>query len=112
MDEQFIRGTMQPNEPLPDHVHKYMRVRLGYKKPKEERYLVFKCMKPGCSHYIRAELVLGQWNECWRCGAAMVMNQWSAQFKKPHCRDCTRGYNRKEPKKEKVSLPVDMYKPA
>lgn len=80
---------------LPKHIHKYMRVRLGgfgrkLKIPKEERYTVYKCMKPGCKHYIRVELVLGQFNECWRCGKIMIMNQWSATFKKPHCRDCTR----------------------
>lgn len=76
---------------LPAHIHKYMRIKLGRKG-----FQVYKCMKPGCSHYIRAELVLGQYNECWRCSEVMTMNQWSAQFKKPHCRGCTRDYKRKK----------------
>lgn len=71
----------QPEE----HVHRYMRIRLGKKG-----YTVFKCMKPGCPHMTRAELVIGNFAECWRCDAKMVMNQWHIQYKKPHCRVCTR----------------------
>ncbi len=67
------------------HIHKYQRIKLGRKD-----YTVFKCMKPSCSHFIRAELVIGMEHQCWRCGETMVMNQWSAMYKKPHCRACTR----------------------
>lgn len=76
---------------LPKHIHKFMRVKLGQKG-----FTVFKCTKPGCPTYYRVELIVGQFHECWRCKQPMVMNQWSSQFKKPHCRECTREHKSKE----------------
>lgn len=92
MDKAQMKRAGATQLEIPEHVHKFMRVRLGIHKPKAERYQVFKCMKPGCPTYIRVELVIGNFCECWRCGAVMVMNQWHATFKKPHCRNCTRAY--------------------
>lgn len=83
---------------IEEHIHKYMRVKLG-----DKGFQVFKCMKAGCTHYVRAELVVGNYHECWRCGVVMVMNQWSATFKKPHCRTCTRDYKKKKEQVEQVA---------
>lgn len=67
------------------HVHKYLRVRLG-----PNGYTVYKCVLPGCSHYIRRELVEGNMTLCWRCGKEVPMNKKMATLKKPHCFGCTR----------------------
>lgn len=67
-----------------EHAHKYVRVRLGKKD-----YIVFRCVRPGCAHYIRQELVIGKIAQCWRCGDEFVMNQKTAMLKKPHCTKCT-----------------------
>lgn len=75
------------------HLHKYKKVNLG------NNYLVFKCIKPDCSHYIRMDLVEGKLCECNRCGEPMMMNKISMQLTKPHCTECTK---RKAQTKEKL----------
>lgn len=82
---------------MEEHTHKFMRVKLGRKG-----YEVFKCMVPDCPTYIRKELVVGRQTICWRCGIVLIMNQWHATMKKPHCRTCTRPYVRAEEKNEEV----------
>lgn len=67
-----------------EHAHRYTRVRLGKKD-----YIVFRCVRPGCAHYIRQELVIGKIAQCWRCDDEFVMNQKTALLKKPHCAKCT-----------------------
>lgn len=67
------------------HVHKYIRKKLG-----KNSYTIFACVLPGCSHYVRKELVDGRTTMCWRCGAEIVMTKRTATLKKPHCADCTR----------------------
>jgi hypothetical protein len=71
------------------HAHKYLRVKLGNKG-----FTVFRCVKLGCPHYIRAELVIGMLFECWRCGGEFQMTQKTAMLKKPHCVSCTRPYGK------------------
>lgn len=78
-----------------DHTHKYERVRLG-----ASGYIVFKCTVPDCPHFINKKLVVGKKTICWRCGHEAVMTKQMAEFKKPHCRQCTdttggRGANRR-----------------
>jgi len=70
---------------MEEHVHKYVRVKLGKKG-----FTVFQCILPDCSHYIRSELVIGKRFICWRCDGIFVMNQKTAQYKKPHCSSCVR----------------------
>ena len=67
-----------------EHIHKYLRVKAG------ENYTVYKCVKDGCTHYVRVELAIGNNFECWRCGGVFVMNQKTLTYKKPHCSSCTR----------------------
>lgn len=67
------------------HAHKYLRIKIG-----NRGYQVFKCVLSGCPHSIRPELVIGYRAICWRCGKEITMTQWTAQFKKPHCRECTK----------------------
>ncbi len=67
------------------HIHKYVRKVIGRKG-----FTVYQCVKPGCSHFIRMELVEGREAECWRCGRQMVMTKKASTLKKPHCAECTR----------------------
>ncbi len=67
----------------PDHLHKYQRTTLGSKK-----FLIYRCMIPGCTHYVDAKLILNRICECWRCSNAMVINKYASQLAKPHCDDC------------------------
>lgn len=67
-----------------EHAHRYVRVRLG-----KNDYTVFRCVRPGCAHYVRQELVIGKIAQCWRCDDEFVMNQKTALLKKPHCAKCT-----------------------
>lgn len=45
------------------HNHVYKRVNLG----KDKEYIVYKCIKPGCSHFVREELILDRVAECPEC---------------------------------------------
>jgi hypothetical protein len=75
-------------------LHRYKKLLLG------EDYLVYKCQKPGCSHYISAKLIPGKVAECWRCGNAFVvtpnMVRKGKEVLKLHCPDCTRGRKKME----------------
>lgn len=66
------------------HPHKYLRVKLN------PSYKVYKCVKPGCGHFINVKLVQGQQAECWVCGDPFTMTQKTATLKKPHCGRCVR----------------------
>ena len=68
-----------------NHIHKYERVRLG-----RGGYKVFKCMLPGCPHYIRKELVVARESLCWRCNEPMILSVRDVEYKRPHHKGCTR----------------------
>ncbi len=63
-------------------IHKYQRTTLG------KNFLIYRCMVPGCSHYVSAKLMLNRICECWRCGNPMVIDKYSAHLAKPHCENC------------------------
>lgn len=68
----------------PDHLHKYKRITLG------KNYLVFKCVRPACTHYIPIKLAEGKLCECNRCGEPMILSKATMDLAKPHCIDCTK----------------------
>lgn len=89
------RGSMKKNT----HVHKYRRVLLGGTKVVRRdgrRYLekcpgteVFKCMIPGCPHYLSRELAVGRDSVCWKCGETLTLNMENTTLKNPthlYCR--------------------------
>lgn len=90
---------------MPQHVHKYIRAILGGTKivKKEGKkyikkvggYPVYKCSLPGCNHFVPRDLAAGRESICWICGDKMVMNSYSITLKKPHHRECTRGWEDK-----------------
>ena len=68
------------------HIHLYRRMDLSNSPEKE--YLVFKCIKPLCSHYIRVELAFGKLCECNRCHEPMILDKETVQLARPHCQEC------------------------
>lgn len=66
------------------HLHRYERIRLG----RGGNYIVFRCVKVGCTHYVRKEFARGRIAECNRCGEPMILDAPSMQLQKPHCRNC------------------------
>jgi hypothetical protein len=71
---------------IPQHLHKYERVRLGAKGS----YVVFRCILPGCPHYIRKELAAGKACLCNRCNSPMVLDSRAMSLQKPHCNACVK----------------------
>ncbi len=68
----------------PDHLHKYKRIDLGNK------FMVYKCQRPGCSHYVPIKLSEGKLCECNRCNQPMIMTKATMDLARPHCIDCTK----------------------
>lgn len=78
-----------------DHIHKYKRINLSIKK--NEKYWVYKCIKPMCSHYIPVALSEGQVCECNKCDKIMIITKVTlnsgyrrSPLVKPHCPDCSK----------------------
>ena len=73
-----------------NHIHKYKKIKLG----KDRSYLVYKCIKPGCSHYIPLVQALNAICECSKCGNLMVIGKaqlygsGGRAMTNPHCVDC------------------------
>jgi len=76
---------------IPNHLHRYKRVNLSTTKGKE--YLVFKCQKPACAHYVGIHLAEGKLCECNICGEPMILDKLAMTLAKPHCRNCTKKRN-------------------
>lgn len=73
--------------PETNHVHKYQRVKLG---GRQSKYIVMKCMLPGCTHFIRRDLAVGRKSICWKCGGELILNMENTTLKKPTHRECRR----------------------
>lgn len=79
------------------HIHRFQRVNLGKetydrktKTYKKEKYIVFRCIKPGCPHYIRQRLLLNRVAECNICGEPFIISKQAVLMAKPHCANCTK----------------------
>lgn len=82
-----------------EHIHKYKQVILGGKKIErgadgKKRIVrqggtpVYKCMIPGCTHYISRDLVQGRYSICWVCDKQMVMTSQSVTMVRPRHFEC------------------------
>lgn len=69
-----------------DHVHKYLKVKWGSKGTE-----VFRCMVPGCSHYVHIEMARNRMCICWGCGEAFVLDPDAMRRKRPKCFQCIKG---------------------
>jgi hypothetical protein len=76
---------------IADHLHLYKKFNLSRT---EKEYLVYRCMKPACSHYIPIILSEGKLCECNRCGEPMIITKVQRSgnngkpMARPHCLDC------------------------
>ena len=75
------------NVKTPNHLHRYKRANLSRNGGE---YLIFRCTKPICSHYVAVELAEGKLSECNRCGEAFIMDKTSVRLALPHCLSCTK----------------------
>lgn len=93
----------------PNHLHRYRKTNLS----KRGTYIVYKCQKPTCSHYIPIELAEGKLCECNRCHEPMVITKVQLNgssgkpMAKPHCNNCIKRKNADEVKKFAEIL-IDM----
>ena len=92
-----------------NHIHRYKKVQIG--GTKKDPYLVYKCVKAGCSHYVPLPLAEGTMSECNRCHEPMIMGKVQLTgssgkaMARPHCQDCI-----KSKKKEVVANIEDFLK--
>src|SRR4051812_42913445 len=96
------------------HYHIYKKVDIGgssYKRDattkkkvliKNVRF-VFKCMKPGCSHFQpHIKLLIGQLAECCHCNQPFIIGRRTLERTNLHCEDCTKKKNVVEDINEKT----------
>lgn len=79
--------------PAKSHTHRYVRaVGRITEENKDSGFIgYYKCGDPNCSHYTKAELILGKKSICNRCGAEFILPIALRNLtNKPHCKDCTR----------------------
>lgn len=69
------------------HIHQYRRTNIGVKN----KYIVYACNLPLCTHYLRPELVEGKLSLCCRCDKPFVMTKEKLRLANPHCDDCKIG---------------------
>lgn len=63
-------------------IHKYMKV-------KGKDSTIYRCMEPGCPHWIRAIFIINRIAKCWYCGSDFIITPDLARLKRIHCKDCT-----------------------
>ncbi len=66
-----------------DHLHKYKRVKNGSE-------LVYRCIKPGCSHYKRMVFIFNSLCACNLCDEPMVMDKYAMSLVVPRCPKCVK----------------------
>lgn len=75
-----------PSKTVANHLHRYKKINIaGFRKPK---FLVFKCTKPACFHYVRVDLAEGKLCECSRCNGPMIINKIALTQTYLHCSKC------------------------
>ena len=77
----------------PDKPHKYLRIKVkGRTSISTYRW---RCVLPGCHHYLLEDFIVGAVCICWRCGDDFVIDKVT-KLLKPHCRKCTRRRDEEE----------------
>lgn len=79
--------------PAKDHIHTYVRA-IGRITPANEHSKMvgyYKCADPECSHYTKAEMILGKKSICTKCRKEFILPiALRSLTNKPHCKDCFR----------------------
>jgi hypothetical protein len=84
------------------HYHKYIRIALN-KKRKIDGARVYKCITPGCTHFIAENLAEGRLCLCWVCDELFTITKKAMKLKKPHCDKC---YSRTDLRKSAAIPPA------
>lgn len=69
------------------HTHKYVKVTLGRKND----YVLYKCIKSGCTHNMQPVLMIGIEAECYNCDTKFTILSKSDLIEKLKCLDCRKG---------------------
>lgn len=64
-----------------EHIHRYRRVRL-------QTTDVYRCILPGCRHYLRRAFAIGAISSCYRCGMPFELTKRNMKLDTPHCDSC------------------------
>ena len=78
------------------HLHRYVRSRT--------RKDIYRCVHPDCTHYNRADLIVGKRAECSKCGEEMLIEELQAlRYKTKYltCLNCSKSKKAQEFKKIK-----------
>lgn len=95
-----------------NHIHRYKKENIAARG--KEEFLVYKCTKPLCSHYIPIKLAEGKLCECNRCGETMIITRsvlvhsGGKPMSRPHCINCIK--RRKSHEVEAISEFLDGVK--
>lgn len=92
-----------------NHTHKYILKNLSRDKIKGP-FWVYICCLPGCTSFIRRDLVVGKENICHRCGKKHIINNYVfyRRIKKPHCENCTKFKPATVARKDKIKDVFDV----
>jgi len=80
-----------PSKTVANHLHRYKKINIGVNG---KEFLVYRCTKPSCTHYVRLDMAEGRLCECNRCGEPMVIGRETLTKSSgkpmtfPHCSDC------------------------
>lgn len=72
-------------------IHQYMRI-------KGKNSVMYRCMLPGCSHYIMGQFIVNKIALCPYCGENFLVTYDLARRKRVHCADCMKS------KKDKIKV--------
>lgn len=78
------------------HVHRYIRCIGRITEANKDSKLVgyYKCADPNCTHYTKAELILGKKSICNRCFIEFILPTALRMLgNRPHCKKCTKKYH-------------------
>lgn len=69
--------------PVQDHVHQYRKITQG----KDKKYIIFRCTKRNCSHFVPKDFFVGKEAECPNCFKTFVVGteKWHMQRAYPNC---------------------------
>jgi hypothetical protein len=65
------------------HYHVYKRVKWGKKKTP-----IYRCILPGCTHYVLPEMLENRVAACPVCSKPYVIDIRKTTLKRPHCDNC------------------------
>lgn len=65
------------------HVHKYQRVKWG-----KAGTIIWRCMLPGCTHYVHTEMAKNRKSLCWKCLGVFVLTGEKLMRVRPKCDAC------------------------